>query len=142
MTESEVAKILTMIAAFDRRTIGEADVEAWHLILGDIDAQDAATAVRNHYADRSTWIMPADVRGAAIVLDRKRRGARRVAEIEAELAAETTPPSAIAHPVRELLAGAFHTVKLATKDEIAAEAHREKLELARAEINARRRGTA
>jgi len=59
---SEVSELLTLAAAFDRRTIGEADVEAWFLLLANVAFEDARRAVLRHYADETRWIMPADVR--------------------------------------------------------------------------------
>lgn len=32
MTRSEVALLLAFMAAYDQRTVGDADVEAWHLV--------------------------------------------------------------------------------------------------------------
>jgi hypothetical protein len=33
ISKSETAKLLALCAAFDQRTVGEADVEAWHAIF-------------------------------------------------------------------------------------------------------------
>lgn len=88
MTKAEVAQLLTIIAAFDRRTIGEADVEAWHLVVGDLDAADCAEAVRTYFTDSREWLMPADVRKLAIAAERNREGLRRLAQRDAEIAAE------------------------------------------------------
>lgn len=62
MTPSQVAELLTMASAFDRRTVGEADVIAWHLVLKDVDYAQAQAAVAAHYSDTRDWIMPADIR--------------------------------------------------------------------------------
>jgi hypothetical protein len=60
--KSEVATILAKIAAYDRRTVGEADVEAWAEALdGLVTVQDAMTAVRDHFRESSEWIMPVDI---------------------------------------------------------------------------------
>jgi hypothetical protein len=54
--------ILTKISAYDRRTIGDADAEAWAEALeGRVTVQDALTAVRDHFRESTSWIMPADV---------------------------------------------------------------------------------
>ena len=37
MTPSQTAELLGLCAAFDRRTIGKADVLAWQTVLGDIE---------------------------------------------------------------------------------------------------------
>jgi hypothetical protein len=62
MTRAEIAELLSMCAAFDRRTVGRADVAAWQQVLGDLDAADARQAVAEYYADHRDWIMPADIR--------------------------------------------------------------------------------
>lgn len=62
MNRAETALALTLAAAFDRRTIGEADVEAWHTVLADLAFDDVKEAVAGHYATSRDWLMPADVR--------------------------------------------------------------------------------
>lgn len=62
MTPADTAELLTFAAAFDRRTIGKADVLAWHTVLTDITLQDAKDAVTAHYSRETRWIMPADIR--------------------------------------------------------------------------------
>lgn len=63
MNLTETAALLTLIASYDRRTIGEADVRAWHEILDDVPAADARAAVLAYYRRTREWIMPADIRG-------------------------------------------------------------------------------
>ncbi|MEV0015403.1 zinc finger domain-containing protein [Streptomyces tendae] len=62
MTPSETAELLGLAAAFDRRTVGKADVLAWQTILADIDYTAARNAVTAHYGTETRWIMPADIR--------------------------------------------------------------------------------
>jgi len=62
MTPSEVARVLAKCAAYDRRTIGEADVAAWHEALGDLELAPCLAAVATHYRDTTTWAMPAHIR--------------------------------------------------------------------------------
>lgn len=62
MTPAETAALLAFAAAFDRRTIGEADVLAWQTVLHDIPFEPAKAAVTAHYAAETRWIMPADIR--------------------------------------------------------------------------------
>jgi hypothetical protein len=69
---TETATLLTMCAAYDRRTIGEADVRAWQAVLDDVAFADARDAVVEHYKRTRDWIMPADVRTIA----KKARGDR------------------------------------------------------------------
>lgn len=106
MTKTETAQLLTLIAAFDRRTIGETDVEAWHLILADLDANDCADAVKAHFATSREWLMPADVRNAAVTAARRREGQRRRELLEREIAAENPPAlETRERPLAALLAG-------------------------------------
>jgi len=83
MTPDEVAIVLTKASAFDQRTIGEADVMAWHEVLADIPVDDALAAVTEHYRESSTRLWPADLRRLAADIDHRRRGAARAREIEA-----------------------------------------------------------
>lgn len=75
MNRADVARLLTYAASFDRRKLGEADVLAWHDVLADLDPIEAATAVRQHYAESREFLMPADVRRR--VLDARRLAAER-----------------------------------------------------------------
>ncbi|KDN86722.1 zinc finger domain-containing protein [Kitasatospora cheerisanensis] len=62
MNRSETALLLALCASYDRRTVGEADVRAWQLVLADVDHQQAEAAVVAHYGDTRDWIMPADIK--------------------------------------------------------------------------------
>lgn len=62
MNLPETARLLTMIASFNNRTIGESDVIAWQSVLPDVPLPDAEEAVRRHYAESTEWLMPAHVR--------------------------------------------------------------------------------
>lgn len=72
MNRAETALALTLAAAFDRRTTGEADVEAWHLVLADLAFDDVKRAIAEHYATRREWLMPADIRDRAKTYRRDR----------------------------------------------------------------------
>jgi hypothetical protein len=75
MNLQEAGQILAKAAAYDRRTIGQADVLAWHEALSDMDATDALAAVAAHYRDSTEWLMPAHVRRQVAELARQRRRA-------------------------------------------------------------------
>ncbi|HZF90417.1 zinc finger domain-containing protein [Streptomyces sp.] len=63
MTPADAAELLTLCAAFDRRTIGEADARAWAYALRDVPLDDdARDAVADHYGRTEEWITPAHVR--------------------------------------------------------------------------------
>ena len=61
MNRNETIDLLTAIAAFDQRTVGQADVAAWHAVVGDLDARDAAQAVIEHHKHSTDRIKPAHV---------------------------------------------------------------------------------
>lgn len=62
MTIDETVDVLTVAAAYDRRTIGQADAIAWHAAIGDLPFRDARQAVIDHYRESTDWLMPAHVR--------------------------------------------------------------------------------
>ena len=61
MNPIEVVDVLQKCAAFDRRTIGEADAFAWHEILAPFPKADALMAVTAWYRERREMAMPSDV---------------------------------------------------------------------------------
>lgn len=61
MKLSDAAVLLAKMSAFDQRTIGEADAEAWAEALADVPLQDALDSVTEHYRLTSQRIMPSDV---------------------------------------------------------------------------------
>jgi len=73
MNKSEAALILAAAAARDQRTVGEADVLAWHEDLADIDYPTAREALRRHYRDSTERIMPAHIRRLARAIRDERR---------------------------------------------------------------------
>ncbi len=73
MNKSDVAAILAKISAYDRRTVGEADIEAWtEALAGQVTVQDALTAVRDHFRESSDWLMPSAVIERARTIRRAR----------------------------------------------------------------------
>jgi hypothetical protein len=64
VSRGDAARLLALAAAFDRRTVGEEDAVAWADVLADLDAEDCAKAIRDHYRDQTAWIMPAHIRTA------------------------------------------------------------------------------
>ena len=62
MNRHEAAQLLTVVAAYDRRTLGDMDVVTWAKALDDITLDDATEAVHGWFRDRSDWLLPADVR--------------------------------------------------------------------------------
>lgn len=62
MNRSEAARLLALVASFNNRSIGEADVVAWHSVLDDVGLPDAEEAVRRHFRASAEWIMPVHIR--------------------------------------------------------------------------------
>ncbi|MFJ2630901.1 hypothetical protein ACIO6U_02915 [Streptomyces sp. NPDC087422] len=61
MTRSEAAQLLAIAAGVDQRTIGDADVQAWQMVLHDILLEPAVAALRDHYREQTRRVMPADI---------------------------------------------------------------------------------
>lgn len=61
MNRTETAALLTLMAAYDRRTLGEEDVLAWHELLSGVEFEDAKTVVLDHYRASSQWLDCASV---------------------------------------------------------------------------------
>lgn len=81
MNKRDTVKLLAFVAAFDQRTVGEADVEAWSYALADIPLDETAReAVVAFYSgpgrDERRWMQPHDFRTA-----RKRIRADRLARV-------------------------------------------------------------
>lgn len=62
MTPADASELLTIAAAFDRRTIGKADAIAWADALQGLDVADCGDAIRDHFRDSTEYLMPAHVR--------------------------------------------------------------------------------
>lgn len=87
MKPGDAARVLAKAAAFDQRTIGEADIAAWYEALADLDAADALAAVTRHYAESDKRLMPVHVRTHALDIRRDRQQREREAEQRHELTA-------------------------------------------------------
>jgi hypothetical protein len=72
MNLGETIDLLSVVAAFDRRTVGEADAMAWHAVLGDLNFKDSRAAVYAHYRESREWIMPADIRQRVAAIRKQR----------------------------------------------------------------------
>jgi hypothetical protein len=75
VTPEDVIDVLAKAAAFDQRTVGQADILAWHEIVHRLEREDALEAVTRHYAESRERLMPADVirHARAAREDRRRR---------------------------------------------------------------------
>ncbi|MCU1647579.1 MAG: hypothetical protein JWN03_7854 [Nocardia sp.] len=61
MNRNETADLLSVIATYDQRTIGEADVEAWFAALGEMHYREARDAVVEHHKTSTDRIRPVHV---------------------------------------------------------------------------------
>lgn len=77
MNFEETANALALAQAYDNRTVGEANIRAWHLVLGDLDAGDVMEAIRRHHGTESAWIMPAHIVRLVGEIGRERAKAAR-----------------------------------------------------------------
>lgn len=113
MNLEETARVLAWAAAFDRRTIGEADVRAWNETVADLDVGDALRAVTRWYRDHTEWLMPAHLRAAyhEIRADRAREARWRAAEEKGLAPAQ----EALARPLASLPAEAREAVRSAAR---------------------------
>lgn len=74
MDKSDVVLLLAFAGTYDYRKTGDADVEAWHLAVGDLDFEDAKAAVVAHYRSTTDRMMPAHVRqGVRVIRDERKR---------------------------------------------------------------------
>jgi hypothetical protein len=84
MTPTDISKILAKAAAFDQRTVGDADILAWLEALGDLDPADALAAVTCHYQRSEERLKPVHViAGVAEIRRERRRRDRERRESEA-----------------------------------------------------------
>lgn len=61
MTPSDIATVLAKAAAYDQRTVGKADIAAWHEILHPYELADALQAITRHYTETRERIYPNNV---------------------------------------------------------------------------------
>ncbi|AYF29295.1 hypothetical protein CSH63_17850 [Micromonospora tulbaghiae] len=87
MNRSQVAAILALAAARDRRTVGEVDVRAWHEDIGDLDFDDARQAISAHFRQSTEYLMPVHVRRLATEIRRERHRVERETEQQRALQA-------------------------------------------------------
>jgi hypothetical protein len=93
MRPEETATVLAKCAAVDRRTVGRADVLAWHEIIGHFELGVGLEAVRRWYTNHREWIMPSDVVELGNEIIRERRKAERERREAQQLAIEQAEPS-------------------------------------------------
>lgn len=86
MNVEQAGLLLAKVAGYDNRTVGDANILAWHEALSDVDFRDALQAVAAHFRDSTDYLMPVHVRRGAEAVDRDRRRDERerleAAEVE------------------------------------------------------------
>lgn len=74
MDKSDVVLLLAFAGTYDYRKVGESDIEAWYLAVGDLDLDDAKMAVVAHYQNTADRMMPFHLRqGVKAIRDERRR---------------------------------------------------------------------
>ena len=62
MSPEDIIDLLCVIAAVDRRTIGEADVAVWHELIGDLPKDLALQAIKDHFREQpGVWLEPGHI---------------------------------------------------------------------------------
>jgi len=90
MNRGDTARLLAVIQAFDRRTIGDGDVIAWSAVLDDLDYGECADAVVMHQRNSpGVWLEPGHIR--AIVKAARADWADRNAAVEHHAAIAAVP---------------------------------------------------
>jgi hypothetical protein len=95
----ETAELLTYIASMDRIPFPRGAEVAWHDLLEDVLAADAAQAAREHFtrSDRTRRLEPGDVRTRALAIREARlRSERRAIEHRPVVATPAVRDAALA----------------------------------------------
>lgn len=83
MNRNDVIDVLTAVAAADRRTVGQADVNVWQEVIGDVPFDFALRAVRDHLRESpGIWLEPGHVyqRARAMMRDELEREPEQLRE--------------------------------------------------------------
>ena len=96
MTPADAAELLSIAAAFDRRTIGVMDAVAWADALDGLDPRECVDAVRGHFRDSTAYLMPAHVRERVLTA----RGVRVERERSAGVVRAIESARSLSDPVR------------------------------------------
>ena len=104
MTLEETIDLLTVAAAYDKRTAGKSEAIAWHAAVGDLGFEDARAAVVGHYTDTTEWLMPAHVRRRVRDIRDRRLEATEIPEPPRELAGNPPAWRAAIHAARVAIA--------------------------------------
>lgn len=108
MNRDEVIDVLTAVAAADRRTVGQADLDVWQAVIGDVPRDFALRAVRDHLRESpGVWLEPGHIyqRARAMMRDELEREPDRFREareavLNAKAAADADDTASFEGPLK------------------------------------------
>ncbi len=83
MNKTEMAQLLTIASAIDNRKLSPEAVEAWHMVIGDIDIEVAVEAVKQHFDTSTEYLIPNHIRVLATKIVKHREAMERRAKLDA-----------------------------------------------------------
>lgn len=93
MNPADTIDVLSAIAAYDQRTIGRTDAEAWHHAIGHLDRDLALEAVVIHHKTSTERCKPAHVNGIARGIQRTRVEAENTRQVLNDTRPPGQPPA-------------------------------------------------
>jgi hypothetical protein len=104
VTPADTARVLAKLAAYDQRTVGHADVAAWHEIIGHLDLDCCLAAVAIHYRESTSRVMPSEIRKLATDIRVRTRAVeeRRQRQLEANPHPTRTGADMVRHVLARL----------------------------------------
>lgn len=72
MNAAETGNLIALMALYDNRKTGDAEIVAWLKTIGDLRYADCEAAVVAHYRESRERVMPADVRTRVEAIRRQR----------------------------------------------------------------------
>lgn len=94
MNLEETGAVLAKAAGFDNRSVGPANVLAWHEVIGDLRVDDCLRAITLHHRSSTEYLMPVHVRRLAedVRRDRQQLELEHERRLELESYAATAGP--------------------------------------------------
>lgn len=75
VSKADVARLLTMMSAIDKRTVGESDIAGWQAVLDDrISFDRYAEGIKRYYQQHTKHLMPAELIQIAKTVSRDESG--------------------------------------------------------------------
>ena len=75
MNYREAGEFLAYISALDGRNFNEYTAAVWHEVIGEYTLTECKTAAKEHFTEKSDWLMPSHVQ-SIIKTERRNRLAR------------------------------------------------------------------